>query len=93
MMDEEQERQRVKEILNNFERCMDSLVGMPNNEMTLALAQEFVNGHVKEMKSLGYKMKDRWKIPSVHVDRGLIFCVPIEFEKEEFPIVVVMGVS
>lgn len=92
-MDEELEIQRVKEILNKFERCMDSLVGMPNNDRTLAIAQEFVNRHVQEMRGLGYKMKDRWNIPSVWIYGSLITCPKIEFEKEGFPIVVIVGVA
>lgn len=90
MVDEESERQRVKEILSNFERCMDSLVGMPNNDRTLTIAQEFVNRHVQEMRGLGYKMKDRWNIPSVGIYGSLITCPKIEFEKEEFPIIVMV---
>lgn len=83
------EKERVEEILHNFERCMDSLVGMPNNERTLKHAQMFVNTHVEEMKSIGYRMKDRMLPPSVGMYGSLITCVPIEFEKEEFPVVVV----
>lgn len=84
---EEMERQRVQAVLTKFERNMDTLVGAPNTEFTLSLAQSFVNTYVEEMRALGYRMRGRWNIPSVSVCGSLIVCVPIEWERDGWKIV------
>lgn len=76
----EQHKQRAEEILNSFERGMNRLIGAVNNDVTLYMAQELVNSHVREMEAIGYRMKDRYEIPRVRCIGGLLHIVPIEFE-------------